>query len=87
MNAKKILWILVGATVLAGGYVAYNRYVWTKKRAIKYILANDDDAQESSLKLFGDDYLIARAKSIQSDKPTFVVDGKEYMTNTGKAKA
>jgi hypothetical protein len=57
-----------------------------KKKAIKIIMKHASDADEETLSNFGTDYLIVRAKAFRAGKSTFELDGKTYITATGKSK-
>jgi hypothetical protein len=56
-----------------------------KKKAIAIIVKNSPTADPKKLEGFGEDYLIARAKAFRSKKETFELNGKSYITATGKA--
>ena len=84
MNSKKILWVFVSLTVVAGAYIAYKRFYWNKSKAIKYIKAKDTGSKEADLQSLGEGYLIARAKAIQAGRDTYQYEGLTYNTDTGK---
>jgi hypothetical protein len=85
MTPKKIAFIVI-IIMLALFWAWYFFIRLDKKKAIKVILKYDNDANIDTLSGMGDDYLIARAAAYRSAKQTFELDGKVYVTSTGKAK-
>ena len=86
MQAKTILRVFIGLTLLTGAYIIYKRTVWTKSKAIQYIKAIDPDFNEKAAEKMGDAYLISRAKAFRDGKTEFIVAGSKYDTKTGRAK-
>lgn len=84
MTTKKAVFFLVVA-VLVGFWAWYFFIKMDKDKAIKVILKYDNDANLDTLKNFGEDYLISRAKAYQKTESTFELEGKKYSTSTGKA--
>ena len=86
MKGHTILWPLVGATLLVGAYIAYKNIVCTKEKAINYIKAVDSNFNVTTAQSMGSDYLIARAKAYKAGKTECTFAGKNYDTQSGKAK-
>lgn len=79
-----IFFIIVIALILF--WVWYFAFRIDKKKAIEIIKKHFTKADEKTLQNYGSDYLIAWAKALKIKKDTFEVDGKIYVTSTGKAK-
>lgn len=89
MKSKNILWMLVGAVVIVGGYYGYKKFFgWTKEKAAKYIksVRGDESASVEELMKMDTEYLIQRAKAMKDNLATFEYEGKTYDTKTGTAK-
>lgn len=84
-TGKVVMWSIVTLVIVGGGYFAYQKFAWNKKRAIK-ILAKYTNLPESSFADQGEQYLIARAKAVQGNMDEFKFEGKNYDTKTGKTK-
>jgi len=85
MATKKIMFFILIALIALVWFWYYAIRI-DKKRAIQIILKNSPGASEAKLAEMGEDYLIERAKAFRIKKETFELEGKTYITETGKAK-
>jgi hypothetical protein len=83
MNQKTLVWV----AILGGGaYVAYMILFQKKIYAQAIINAGNYSASLNKLMEFDKPFLKPWANASKLGNPTFMFDGKEYITNGGRAK-
>lgn len=80
-NTKGIVTIAVIAGIGFGGY----QFFFNSKRAYAKAISKYTGIGFMQYMTFDKDYLKARAKALKSGNATFVLSGKTYEANSGKA--
>jgi hypothetical protein len=78
---KKIFIVLL---VIAVGIAIYFAFFRMNRTKAEKIVAGYAGVAIKDLETFDSDYLIARARAIKNDKPTFEVAGSTYNTKDGR---